>query len=238
MRLNVPGTAIDWPARFRALSKTSQYPAIMDYYQTAIPSLTTPLSEVRFMAMDFETTGLDPHNDEIISIGVVPFDLNRVYLNQAKHWTLKPHQKIGDESVVIHGITHSDVRQAPDFGVIMDELIQTMSGHIMVVHYRFIERAFLSKELELRVKDGLEFPLLDTLELEALIQHAETGGLWNRLKGKKRQSIRLGKSRTRYGLPAYTPHHALIDAIATAELLQAQIAHHFDSEQPVSDLWL
>jgi DNA polymerase-3 subunit epsilon len=168
----------------------------------------------------------------------VPFDLNRVYLNQAKHWTLKPHQKIGDESVVIHGITHSDVRQAPDFGVIMDELIQTMSGHIMVVHYRFIERAFLSKELELRVKDGLEFPLLDTLELEALIQHAETGGLWNRLKGKKRQSIRLGKSRTRYGLPAYTPHHALIDAIATAELLQAQIAHHFDSEQPVSDLWL
>jgi DNA polymerase-3 subunit epsilon len=39
-------------------------------------------------------------------------------------------------------------------------------------------------------------------------------------------------------LPDYTPHHALTDAIATAELLQAQIAHHFSPDMPVKDFWL
>ncbi len=50
-------------------------------------------------------------------------------------------------------------------------------------------------------------------------------------------AVRLGQSRLRYGLPAYTPHHALTDAIATAELLQAQVAYHFDSKINVSTLW-
>ncbi len=34
------------------------------------------------------------------------------------------------------------------------------------------------------------------------------------------------------------PHHALTDALATAELLQAQIAYHFDPDTPISEVWL
>ncbi|MEF1281994.1 3'-5' exonuclease, partial [Vibrio fortis] len=63
-------------------------------------------------------------------------------------------------------------------------------------------------------------------------------GLWNKLKGKKPGSVRLGQSRRRYHLPDYTPHHALTDAIATAELLQAQIAHHYDASRPLKEFWL
>ena len=48
----------------------------------------------------------------------------------------------------------------------------------------------------------------------------------------------MGDSRLRYHLPHYPGHNALIDAIATAELLQAQIQHHFSPDTPVSDLWL
>ena len=51
-------------------------------------------------------------------------------------------------------------------------------------------------------------------------------------------SIRLADSRQRYGLPHYAAHNALIDAIATAELLQAQVLHHFGPQTRVSDLWL
>ncbi len=56
--------------------------------------------------------------------------------------------------------------------------------------------------------------------------------------GKKPVSIRLADSRLRYQLPHYAAHNALIDAIATAELLQAQVLHHFSRETPVADLWL
>ncbi len=238
LRLHVSGTAPKWVEKHQQLLRQSSQPVLKHYYQQSIVSGTTPLCKTPFLAMDFETTGLDHTQDEIISVGVVPFDLRRVYLNQAKDWTLKPHQSIEDDSVVIHGITHSDVKQAPDFGVILEDLLEMMAGKIIVVHYRWIERAFLSKELNLRIKDEIEFPVIDTMELEALIQHAVSGGMWNRIRGRKKQSVRLGKSRSRYGLPAYTPHHALTDAIATAELFQAQVAHHFSDEQPIEELWL
>ena len=42
----------------------------------------------------------------------------------------------------------------------------------------------------------------------------------------------------RYGLPHYAGHNALIDAIATAELLQAQVQHHFGTDTPIGDLWV
>ncbi len=238
MRLNVPGTAINWPLRFLELQSSCQNKTVAGYYQSALPAMDTPLDEIRFLAMDFETTGLDLHNDDIISIGVVPFTLQRVYLNQAKHWMVKPKQVLSEDSVVIHGITHSDLNKAPDIIMLLDELLQQLAGHVMVVHYRWIEREFLNKTLMQRIGQGIEFPLIDTLELEALIQHAYAGGFINKLRGRKKQSLRLAKSRSRYGLPPYTPHHALTDAIATAELFQAQVAYHFNNQQPISDLWL
>jgi len=38
-------------------------------------------------------------------------------------------------------------------------------------------------------------------------------------------------------LPRYRLHHALTDALATAELLQAQVAHRFTPDTPLSALW-
>ena len=50
-------------------------------------------------------------------------------------------------------------------------------------------------------------------------------------------SIRLADTRRRYNLPRYRPHHALTDALASAELLQAQVAHRFSPTTPLRDLW-
>jgi DNA polymerase-3 subunit epsilon len=38
-------------------------------------------------------------------------------------------------------------------------------------------------------------------------------------------------------LPRYRLHHALSDALASAELLQAQVAHRFEPQTPLRDLW-
>ena len=45
-------------------------------------------------------------------------------------------------------------------------------------------------------------------------------------------------TRRRYGLPFYHPHHALTDALACAELLQAQLITHYGAKTPVGKLWL
>nr|WP_202436541.1 3'-5' exonuclease [Vibrio eleionomae] len=230
--------SVDWPYKFKAKLKVTKHPMLRDFYSAELPAKNTPIGEVEFLAMDFETTGLDTNKDEIITIGMVPFTLNRIYLNRAKHWTIRPRQKLNDDSVVIHGITHSDINNAPDLSEVIEDVLQAMAGKIMVVHYRKIEREMLDKALKRRIKEGIIFPVVDTMELESQIQRYISGGLWNRLKGKKPGSVRLGQSRVRYSLPAYTPHHALTDAIATAELLQAQIAHHFSDKDPLQNYWL
>ncbi|CAH6830922.1 DNA polymerase III epsilon subunit [Vibrio chagasii] len=230
--------AVDWPFKFAQKLERAQDERLKQFYNQPLPAPDTPLSEVMFLALDFETTGLNPSKDGIITIGLVPFTLNRIYLRQARHWTLRPSQKLEEESVVIHGITHNDIIDAPDLDEVLDEVLQAMAGHIPVVHYRRIERDFLNNALKVRLNEGIEFPVLDTLEIESQIQNKLAGGLWNKLKGKKPGSVRLGQSRRRYHLPDYTPHHALTDAIATAELLQAQVAHHFSPDMPLKSFWL
>ena len=230
--------AVDWPFKFAQKLERAQDERLKQFYSQSLPAPDTPLSEVMFLALDFETTGLNPSKDGIITIGLVPFTLNRIYLRQARHWTLRPRQKLEEESVVIHGITHNDIIDAPDLDEVLDEVLQAIAGHIPVVHYRRIERDFLNNALKVRLNEGIEFPVLDTLEIESQIQNKLAGGLWNKLKGKKPGSVRLGQSRRRYHLPDYTPHHALTDAIATAELLQAQVAHHFAPDMPLKSFWL
>ncbi len=230
--------SIQWNAKFEQKVTLASDKNLIAYYSAGLPDPDTPISEVEFVAIDFETTGLDPDENDIITIGLVPFDLKRIYLRDSRHWKVRPKHKLDEESVIIHGITHSELIDAPDLSDILDELLPCLSGKIVVVHYRLIEREFLDKALRERIGEGIEFPVLDTMEIEENIQTKLISSLWDKLKGKKPESLRLAQSRRRYGLPDYTPHHALTDAIATAELLQAQISHHYRDSQAISEFWL
>ncbi|USD66426.1 3'-5' exonuclease [Vibrio sp. SCSIO 43136] len=228
----------NWVEILESRLVSAQDQRLKDFYQAGTPAKNTPVSNVEFVALDFETTGLDAEKDDIVSVGLVPFTLKRIYCRQAKHWIVQPNSPLEEESVVIHGITHSDILNAPDLDRIIGELLKALAGKIVVVHYQYIERNFLDQALQARWGEGITFPMVDTMDLENRHQQRKNGGLLNRLKGKKQESIRLGSSRERYGLPAYPPHHALTDAMATAELLIAQIQYHYDPETPIGDIWV
>lgn len=206
------------------------------FYAAGVVDGSTPLAKVPFVALDFETTGLNPQPNSIVSIGLVPFDLQRIYCARSRHWIVRPRNSLNADSVAIHGITHSDISDMPDLGHILDEFLDTLAGRIAVVHYRAIERQFLHNALMKRLGEGIAFPVVDTMDIEARL-HRKPPNLWERLRGHRPASIRLADSRNRYGLPHYPPHSALTDALATAELLQAQIAYHFTPETPIKELW-
>lgn len=227
----------DWPAIFAKLADKTQDPLLKRFYQAGVVAPDTPLAEVPLIAMDFETTGIDANRDDIVSIGLVPMSLERIRVSESRHWILKPNAKLREESVVIHGITHSEIETAPDLERILGELLEIMAGHLIVVHHRGIERNFLDAALKQRIGEGILFPVIDTLELEARLYRKRRPGLIARLLGQKPKSIRLPESRARYHLPHYHAHHALTDALACAELLQAQVAHRFSPETPIHQLW-
>ncbi|WP_203142587.1 3'-5' exonuclease [Marinobacter mangrovi] len=228
---------LDWPTRFETLAATAHTPALQRYYAAGAPAGDTPMRDVPMVALDFETTGLDADTHSIVSIGLVPFNTHRIFCRDARHWVVRPVLPLHRESVTFHGITHSEVRVAPDLREILDELLEALAGRIVVVHFRHIERAFLDAALRWRLEEGIEFPVIDTMELEARWHRQKPPSLWDRLRGRKPESIRLADSRTRYGLPYYAPHHALTDALATAELLMAQLQYRFDPDTPLKELW-
>lgn len=230
--------SLPWPEQYQALANQSKSPILKAFYESGCPSPDTPISEVGMLAIDFETTGLDASQHSIVSIGLVPFTLDGIQLAEARHWVVRPKLPLHQTSVTIHGITHSDIDKAPDLEEILGELFTYLNGRIPVVHYRNIERPFLDVALRWRLGEGIRFPVLDTMAIEAHLYPDRNPSRWQRLMGKKPVSIRLADSRLRYGLPHYAAHNALIDALATAELLQAQVLHHFSRETRVADLWL
>jgi len=229
---------LNWSAFLKIKAQKSRDSRLKNFYNNGTYHNETPLNEIEFVALDFETTGLDPEKNSIISIGLVPFNLKRIFCNQAKKWYVTPQDKLGEESIIIHGITHSDLKDAPDLRRILNQLLDELAGKVVVVHYRKIERDFFDLNLRALINEGIIFPIIDTMQIEADIQHQQTKGFINWLKRKKPAPIRLSSSRSRYHLPTYQPHDALTDAIATAELFQAQVSYHFTPEMAIKYLWL
>lgn len=231
-----PGVT-DWPERFDELSKQCKSEALKKYYSGGISPPETRISEVPMVAVDFETTGLNAAKHGIVSVAAIPMTAKRILFSQAKYWVVKPRRALTDESVAIHGITHSEIDQAPDLEYVINELLELVAGKVWVVHYHGIERPFLQSAFQERINESIQFPLIDTMEIESRF-YRKPLSLWQKLLGKKPASIRLADSRARYNLPFYQPHNAVTDALACAELLQAQISHHFDQDSQLEEIWL
>ena len=226
-----------WPRFFADQARRCRDPALRAFYAAGVPDPSTPIGDVEMVALDFETTGMDVHQHAIVSVGLVPFTLGRIRPAAGHYWVVRPPRPLDEASIRFHRITHAEVNDAPDLDAILDRLLSLLAGKLVVVHYQGIERPFLDAAVLDRRGERCLFPLIDTMRLEA---EQVRRGWWTRLRtflGTPPTSIRLADTRTRYGLPSYSAHHAKLDALATAELLQAQVARHYSPETPVSELW-
>lgn len=237
MSLAQQGRAETWPRYFERRAGEVGYEPLRAYYQAGCPDPRTAIGKVPLVAVDMETTGLDESRHAVVSIGLVPFDIRRIRLAGHRYWVVNPPRALDVHSITFHHITHSDIARAPDLSAVLPDLLEAMKGRVAVVHYRNIERPFLDAAVRARLGESLLFPVIDTMELEARLHRVSLRSRLRAWVGKPAVSIRLGDSRSRYGLPGYRGHHALQDALATAELFQAQVSRHFTPETPLETLW-
>lgn len=188
-----------------------------EFYRQDFPTLNTPWTEVEFLAIDLETTGLDANTDAIVSLGWVPVIGGAIHMEQAEHWLVQRDEAMPAASVVVHGIMDDHLTHAPPLEDGLKALLKALAGRIPIAHHARMEQTFLNKACQENFGCHLETPYVDTLALE---RH-----MFNK-RGKVPQAgeMRLGKARTRYGLPRYRAHNALIDALSCAELFLAQAA--------------
>lgn len=113
-------------------------------WPTSIPDSWPDSNEPGFVVLDVETTGLSPNGDRIIEIGLVRTDLDGIPVGR---WSqlIDPRRPIGASD--IHGITAAELKGAPTFADIADEILERMRGTLLVAHNAHFDLTFLSAEM-------------------------------------------------------------------------------------------
>ena len=95
------------------------------------PGRDTPLEELRLLAIDLETTGLDVDSDRILSIGFVPVDGREIRLDGAREIVVRAGsgQDVGD-SATVHGLTDDVVTAARPPAEVLAELLAALRGQV------------------------------------------------------------------------------------------------------------
>jgi DNA polymerase III subunit epsilon len=138
---------------------------------------------------------------------------------------------VGD-SAVLHGLTDDKLASAPTLVDVLPDLLAALHGRVLLAHHAPIELGFLARAVSAAYGARLPLTVVDTLSL----QHRLVVGSHGEVAPG---ALRLNAARRHFGLPRYTAHRAVTDAIATGELVLAQaaeLAHRLGHEPTLADL--
>lgn len=190
--------------------------ALKDYLNSPLPSQYQSVFETHYLALDFETTGLDLIKDEILSFGYVHVSDLSIDLTTAAHRLVKPDQGIPEDSAIVHHILDDTATQGMKLKTVLDEFLDLLKGKVLLAHYAVAESSYLNKACEQVYGCGIVMPVADTLMIEQTR---------NKRDITSKKQLKLHQCCSRYNLPQYKLHDALNDAISCAELFLAQTAY-------------
>jgi len=205
-----------YEAKRKRLLKKAPKGALRDFLSVPFPALETPIQQLPILAVDFETTGLDAKVNKLLSVGFVSMEGEQIKLNSCYHQIIKTTAQLEESNVIIHQITDAQKEQGQPLALVVEQLLAALAGKVMLVHFARIERQFLTQACLKLYGMAPEFPIIDTLVVAKR-------QLDKRDVAYDPSELRLSNLRDKYNLPAHHGHNALNDAIATAELLLAQI---------------
>lgn len=188
---------------------------VLDYENSAPIDKQSLASQVDFLVLDFETTGLDAKKHHIVSAGWVKISQSKIHLNTAQYLLVKSPASVG-QSAVIHGLHNNQVQQGIELAELLALLLQELKTSVLVSHHSALELGFLKQSCQNCFGRSPAFKAVDTLKLELYKMQLKGGPV-------AQNSLSLPACLSRYQLPEVTEHHALSDAFACAQLLLAQL---------------
>ncbi len=153
-----------------------------------------------YVALDIETTGLEPSRDEIIEIGLVRFGPDGE--TAALETLVNPGRPIPAHITELTGISDRDVATAPPLSAIRERVARFVGSSIIVGHNIGFDLGFLHRHGLL-----VRHPHIDTIELATILM-------------PEQQRYGLGSLAHSLGLDAGRQHRALDDARTTAALMR------------------
>lgn|GEM_PF-122994 len=168
----------------------------------------TPLIALDAVALDTETTGLDPAKARIVEIAAVRIGAGRADPQGALRRLVRPGVPIPPEASRIHGIDNAAVADAPSFETTWPEFSGFIGDAVLIGHTVGFDLAVLRSEC---AQAGLAWQpprTLDTRLLAELVQPNLAG-------------FTLDQLATWLGIAAEDRHSALGDAVTTARIFLA-----------------
>jgi DNA polymerase-3 subunit epsilon/ATP-dependent DNA helicase DinG len=155
-----------------------------------------------YVALDLETTGLDPAHDAITEVGAVRFDASGAQFETFQA-LVNPGRPIPRFVEQLTGISDDDVRTAPSIDEIREDLVAFIQGATVVGHNIGFDLAYLRHA-------GIEVPgpAIDTASLSRVLMPGP-------------QARGLSELAAGLGVESATYHRALADAQAAAGVFLA-----------------
>ncbi|HLW53121.1 MAG TPA: 3'-5' exonuclease [Candidatus Angelobacter sp.] len=178
---------------------------------------TAALNSVRYVVLDTELTSLEPSTNRVISIGAVAMDGNRIRMGQHFYCVVNPGVTVPASTVLVHGLRPADVLEGCAPAEAISSLLNFATGAVLVGHFLGIDLAALRKELDGGSK-ALSEPAIDTARVQRWLDLRQNK--YREDRGHQEEKLDLASLARRYGLEHKEAHHALYDALLTAELWQ------------------
>jgi len=126
----------------------------------------TPLSHLRFVAFDTETTGLSPVAARLVELSGVKFSAEG-HVESSFSELIDPELDIPPESTAIHGITNDMVAGKPRFQSVVPAFFSWVGegSTVLVAHNAPFDLGFLEVAMAKLGIAGPDLPVLDTLHL-------------------------------------------------------------------------
>ncbi len=105
------------------------------------------MNNIREIAFDTETTGLDPAaGHRIVEIGCVEM-INQVKTGRVLQLYINPERNIPDEVIKVHGITNDFVADKPVFKQVAKQFVDFISDSRLIIHNASFDMKFINWEL-------------------------------------------------------------------------------------------
>ena len=206
---------MSWFGRFfhsRSLSD-EQRAAIDAYRGVAAPDLSEDLDGTRFVVADVETSGLNPYQDRLISIGAIVVENGELDLGQSFETVLKQTEASAVSNILVHGIDGTTQMSGVDPAEGLLAFLEFVGKCPMVGYHANFDRVVIERACKKIFGVRPQNLWLDLAILAPSL-----------CKETKPRGEGLDAWLDAYGIDNYARHDAVADALATAELFLIVLA--------------
>lgn len=171
------------------------------------------LTAQRFVVVDVETSGLDLRRDRLLAIGAVAVRDARIPLAEHFQAVLRQTVASSEANILVHGIGGTEQAEGIDPATALLDFLDFANASPLVAFHAPFDRGMLERALRLHLgvtldRDWLDLAMLAPALAPARGPHPRSLDDWTRL----------------LGITHIRRHHALGDALATAELLTVMLS--------------